>query len=62
MTLQQAIKTGKPFKRPTDKEFIYPLFKFLHGLTREDILADDYYVEGEEENKIPDEYLTGREL
>ncbi len=58
MTIQEAIKTNKPFKRKiwTDGVYIYAdingEFRYLHGLddgsesqfTRDDIMSEDWEV------------------
>jgi hypothetical protein len=42
MTSIEALQTGKPFKRPTHTDWIYP--KDIRYFQKEDILADDWIV------------------
>ena len=45
MTLLEAAKTGKPFKRRIDRAWKYP--HHAHSFEYDDLLADDYEVFGE---------------
>ena len=58
MTLQEAIKSGKRFKRPFDAAWIEPVTGYY--LEGEDILADDWEIEEQKveitKSKLADAY------
>lgn len=60
MTIIEVLKLNLPFKRKNDKDFIRHDFRSLGGLTKEDLLAEDWLVDGD--NKRLDKDPTGIEL
>lgn len=45
MTLKEAVKSGRPFRRKTDSSVYYYIYKMNSNLTIENAIADDWEIE-----------------
>lgn len=45
MNIQEAMKLGKPFKRPNSDRLFYPGVHTHYTITRAELLADDWEVQ-----------------